>query len=89
MNNLKVIIFEYNSDGDKITNNNLGTVEKDKVYTFTADPSASKVKVYCEYRMILSSSTSNRWIAQVFMLSPGTTKEIVLTDETILGNKEP
>lgn len=73
-----VILFEYNSVGDKIKNNSI-ECEKGYTETFTASPNTEKVKVYAD----------GKWIQQVFFLQKGGNIVIEVNGSSIIGNEEP
>ena len=72
--------FEYDSDGDVIANQRIGTPYEKK---FTANKKAKKVKVYFEL------NGSPRWVKQVYLLSPGENTDIVIEDNTMIARQEP
>ena len=73
-----VILFECDKNGDKIKNNSI-ECEKGYTETFTASPSAEKIKVYID----------DRWVQQVFPLNKGGNIVIEITGSTIIGREEP
>ncbi len=80
---IDVYLFEYNEISERIYNYTINNPEKDVPYTYTAQDNAVKVKVYLSYLGF------NRWVQQVYYLVEGENFDIVLTDNTIVGNFEP
>ena len=78
-----VTLFEYTGNGDKIGNHRIDNIEKNRSYKFTASDKTEKVKVYFKL------GSSPRWVQQVYYLKLGSNTDIVVTDNTIIGSKEP
>ena len=81
----EVILFEYSSEGEKVANTSIdchnGLSKK-----ITANDKSEKVKVYV--KMQGGSTTSNKWVQQVFYLKKGNNTDITVNGETIIGTKE-
>ena len=78
-----VKLFECTENGDKIKTNTLNSIEPGRRYDFTASDKAVKVKVY------LAMGNSPRWVQQVYYLNMGSNTVIELTDDSVVGTKEP
>lgn len=83
-----VILFEYSSNDERVGTNSISDLRHGHTATFTASSMAVKVKVYITMKYY-NSSESNKWIQQVFYLEPESNIIITLSDDTIIGNKEP
>lgn len=79
-------IFECNEVGDKIKN----VSEKfsdGETKTYTAEDNAVKIKIYVKAESIFGDVKG--WVQQVYYLQEGSTKSIVVDDNTIVGSYEP
>lgn len=74
-------LFECNDNGEKIGNRSAKFKSGDS-RTFTAEPGASKVKVYI-------GDLVNKWVQQVFILKKGGDTRITIDGETLVGKNEP
>jgi hypothetical protein len=74
-------LFECNDNGEKIGNRSAKFKSGDS-HTFTAEPGASKVKVYI-------GDLVNKWVQQVFILKKGGDTRITIDGETLVGKNEP
>ncbi|SHF51681.1 hypothetical protein SAMN05444349_12344 [Bacteroides faecichinchillae] len=78
-----VIVFEYNSSGDKIANKRLTECETGAIETFQANDKVVKVKI-----CILMNSKNN-WVQNVYYLEEGKNINIYLDEDVLIGNDEP
>ena len=78
-----VTLFEYTGGGDKIGNHRVDNITKNGSYKFTASEKAEKIKIYFKI------GSSPRWVQQVYFLKSGNNVDIEITDNTIVGSKEP
>lgn len=84
-----LMAFEYNDAGEKTGNNTITMVTTGKSQTYTANDRSVKVKLYFKMYMDKSSYTEHKWVQQVFYLEKGKTIEVALSDNSLVGNKEP
>lgn len=83
-------IFEYNETGESVATNSLSKVKNGTKQTFTASSRTTKVKIYIKmYSSNSSSAAVYRWVQNVFYLENGKNTDIILTNNTIIGNYEP
>ena len=78
-----VIVFEYNSSGDKIANKRLTECEVGAIETFQANDKVVKVKI-----CILMNSKNN-WVQNVYYLDEGKNINIYLDEDVLIGSDEP
>lgn len=81
--------FEYNEAGEKTGNNTITMATTGKSQTYTANDRSVKVKLYFKMYTEKSSYTEHNWVQQVFYLEKGKTIEVALSDNSLVGNKEP
>jgi hypothetical protein len=82
-----VIIFEYNDIGEIVGQNSFDTCVKGFQRVCTANSRATKVKV--RLSLNVGSSSTIRWVKQVFYLDIGKNVDIELKNDTIVGTTEP
>lgn len=84
-----LMAFEYNDAGEKTGNNTITMATTGKSQTYTANDRSVKVKLYFKMYTDKSSYTEHKWVQQVFYLEKGKTIEVALSDNSLVGNKEP
>lgn len=82
-----VWLFEYNDKDESVGNNTVDDVQDNYTEVFKANEQAVKVKV--QIRMSGGTTSSNRWVQQVYYLTKGGNTDIKIDGETIIGTKEP
>lgn len=87
MVNVSVWLFEYNDKDEVVGTNTVNDIPETYTETFNANPLSVKVKA--QYRLSAGSSSSNRWVQQVFYLSKSGNVDINIDGETVVGTKEP
>ena len=80
-------LFEYNDKDESVGNNTVDDVQDNYTEVFKANEQAVKVKV--QIRMSGGTTSSNRWVQQVYYLTKGGNTDIKIDGETIIGTKEP
>ena len=84
-----LMAFEYNDAGEKTGNRTITMATTGKSETYTANERSVKVKLYFKMYTDKSSYTEHKWVQQVFYLEKGKTIEVALSDNSLVGNKEP
>lgn len=84
-----LMAFEYNEAGEKTGNNTITMATTGESQTYTANDRSVKVKLYFKMYTDKSSYTEHKWVQQVFYLEKGKTIEVALSDNSLVGNKEP
>jgi hypothetical protein len=85
-NPVDLAIFEYNALGECIATNLMRYCIFGTTRTFNANKMAQKIKIYI--MPTNSSSTTYRWVQQVYYLGSSTTI-IAINGETMVGTQEP
>jgi len=83
---VEIILFEYNNSGDVVGQQSF-TTTKGLERVFTANKNAKKVKANVTMASVYSSETN--WFLQVYYLEKGKNIDIVMTDDTMLSDREP
>ena len=84
-----LMAFEYNDAGEKTGNHTITMATTGKSATYTANERSVKVKLYFKMYSDKSSYTEYKWVQQVFYLEKGRAIEVALSDNSLVGNKEP
>ena len=84
-----LMAFEYNDAGEKTGNHAITKATTGRSETYTANERSVKVKLYFKMYTDKSSYTEYKWVQQVFYLEKGKTIEVALSDNSLVGNKEP
>lgn len=79
-------ILQYNDSGEKIYSNSY-SFAKGETKSFTSQNDAVKIKIYIKIESVMGDVKG--WVQQVYYLNEGSTKSIVINDDTIIGNYEP
>ena len=80
-----ILLFEYNSSGDKIYDHTMSDCVYGCTCTYRAQPEATKLKVLLKGGYL----SSDKWVQRVYILKPGEVINIDLYNSDIVGPEEP
>lgn len=86
---VSLVLFEYNTLGEKIKTEDLDNCRNGMVKKFTADKNAVKVKALLTMEAPSISESDTKWIQQVYYLNIGSNADIRILGTTRTGNYEP
>lgn len=88
---IDILAREYNDAGECVNIETIDDIQYADRHLITANKLSKKVTIRVSTEMEYNGKTASvdKWIQQVFYLEEEGNTEVVITDETIVGNYEP
>lgn len=88
---IDILAREYNDAGECVDIETIDDIQYADRHLITANKLSKKVTIRVSTEMEYNGKTASvdKWIQQVFYLEEDDNTEVVITDETIVGNNEP